>query len=1261
MPCKIKENVEKVLEERSISLEPQDIKDIAQKLNSYNELLKNIDKQHATEETSSTMGSYDIDQEIIDNMSNGTYRKIDGMTGTLSLVNDIQSLYDYQLDNSIAHGFKVDVAHSNYVTWFIDSVKSTMQQVGVNDISSDIEMYDTDNDHTIAFWKDGLGLNNGKIDSGKIVVLNGRTNADGHSSLISNNAELILHEFSHSVTEAAMRQDRVLAKKIEQIGREVMKKLTTSNLLEQIVNPTVAEVSRAKDLLRYINSNPSEFLAYAISNQQVFRAMQNMNIQIDTFFTSNKKDANAFTKTIDMLKSIINKIISTMTNGPTAATAFNNAIQGVIARNMQIRAKMYVGETFNDYSSKVTGDRFEKVDNFMKEGTSKIEEKLKAMQILSPRTKGSIEDFVNYMSEIKIIQDIKESGVFQSIMHTMFRQTTDKEFAASFQLIRKIKTDNDKHQNSLKEINASLVHSWFKDVPSEQREAITDLLAADINALGLRKSDIADLLSKESILDSKINDLSKSIGVDEYLYQARDLGWYMMHGTAKNPLLQTNAYRIYHRMYTGSKRSGLGNLDSEQMIANIDKLSSLYALKFIDKKNKDHIVTLLNNKDAVAKSNDITDTNDYHVVDLAMHLYETSKADEVADFGGAYYKLMDKGYLRKSYKLPMKTRIVPEHLMRELIDRGYSKEATFSKAATEMRGDGYNYYIMYAPDYSVSRTQGAIHDIGYFDKVQQMSDIYDGNNAIYESNSKLVESKMISNNAYNEFKRPFSNKTIDEMSAVDDHLMPVLKLNGTIADFSIPISRANSENHMMEDRDIASVLASTVTHRSAKGKAIKGNLSVVNHLLAREFEHADDSDYVVLRRSTNQEMSSGKPYKYDKQYAMIPEYTRNYINSRRTALGMRGDPNSIRIHKDMIDDFIGYKDVSLANLRIGEGGKYFDMSNHPSTALRVEQLQYWIKKAVARYKAIIILLNPKVVVGNAISNFNIAMVHGIDPITYSKLFISHWKNLDDYSFVQKELMRTESERDAGMRGLDKKIESLKIQLASNPMHDLMEDGQFNMIIEDLDTYDNKEDHVAYQKRRLLEKAIGKEGASKAKDAIDFLMLTKDSSGFKGLEKLTTYNDILNRAIIKDKLMYEHAIKMEELFPSHVELDDETLKAKIKYDEAEKRKILNYIDQLFVNYSYLDNRYIKFANDVSIIEFTKYLFRALKTLKQVYDKKPLSMTIFLGLEGSDLMPSFFDENPYSNYAKPLDAIKNHIGLRFSDMAQKLLTPGSIGLL
>lgn len=1225
----------------------------------YTNAIAKIDEDKIISEIGSVMGSMEQDADVLRKMQDGTYKRLTDKSAILSLIDD--SFSKQLMTEMIAvyqSGYPLSNEYGTHAMGFVNSVKAALQQSTADDIQHRFEVYDTDNEFTSAFYGDSnVGpQQTGTIDGGTIVVLNGTT-----PSQLSNKAELLLHEFSHSATELAMKQDGKLNRQVAQIQLEVMKQLNWTHLVAHIKDPTVAEKKRAHELIRYMNGDPSEFLAYAISNPMVFESMKNMRIKIDTFAIS--AEGNAFTKVIDKLKEVLNKIISVITSGPTASTALNGVLGNLIATNMNIRTKVYTGETFDDYDAKVTGGKFEKVDSFMKEGSSKIEERMKKLAEMTPSSQRSINQFMDIIGEIRYIRDIRETGVVQSIMHTVFRQTTDKDFAAAFQLIRKVKTENDKEQNSLKEINSSLVNSWYKDIPLDQRKAITDLLAIDPAALGFsRKEEYAELLKDSTKLDTMIADLAEKIGENEYLNQAQDLGWYMMHGESKNPLLQTNAHRIYYRMYNGTKQLPLGkdiSLESsdsfhKDRIADIDKLASLFAMKFIDERNKGLIVSLIENENAMVHSSDVTDIEDYHVVDRSLKLYQTSVDNERADFK-AYTDLLDKGYLRKAYRRNIKSRIVPENLLEDMMKRGFGDKTKehggmiYSKAATEMRNDGMKYYLMFADDFSVSRTQGAIHDVGFFDKTQQMRDIYDGDEAMYEENTKLVKEKMLTNNNYNGLRKAFKMLDADEMAGREDNLMPVLRLNGDIIDYSLPISRSDAENHMELDRDIASVLAATITHRSSKARAIRGNIASVNYLLEDGVNHTDDPDYVVLRKSTKEERESGKPYKYEKQWAMIPEYTRDYIYNHRTSLGMEGDPNSILIHKDMIDDFIGYKDASLANLKIGENGKYFNMQNHPATALRVEQFQYFLQKLIARYKTILVILDPSTIIGNAWSNFNIAMVHGIPPQTYARLFFQHWRNLDEYNEIHSELLKTISERDSGMKGLDHRIAGLQKRLESNAMHELMKDGQFNMIIDDIDSHNNKEDHIQYYKRKAVEKIVGSKGAERAKDVAENVLLTKDSTSFKVIEKLTAYNDIINRAIIRDKMLFE----LEEDVNAGIVASDDR--------EAKEREILNYVDQLFVNYSYLDNRYIKYANDVGLLLFTKYFFRALKTIKQVYDKKPLALTLFLGIDNFvyDL------EDPYKNYFNLETAIGNRVGptasLDFMEMAKKVLTPGSFGMI
>lgn len=1242
--CKIKQIID-AYSNAGMEISVEEAQSVLKSIEEADSQIAKLTEQQTVEDTSSYLGSFKVDNEMIRKMNDGTWQKLTGDEAMMNLLDG--SLFNNiagMIDAASAEGHKVTTDYQTTLASLLQGVAGALQSTGASEFSHKFEAYMTDQEFSSAFWSDGKGLTDGIIDAGKIVVLIGK---DGG---FASNMELVAHELVHSATEAAMRSDGKLNRSVAAVQKEAMKQLKYTDLLVHIENPTVSQIQRAKDLITYMNSDPSEFLAYAYSNPNVFNALQNMKIRIDTF-QSDSKEEKGFIGLINKLKDILNQIISMISNGPTALSALNQNIDDLIVKNLNVKAGVYTGPEFSNPDEKYLGGKYESTDKFIRMRSEMIAKKIGEMASgIDPRTTRSIHKMINDIMDVQGLRQIRDTGAFQSILHTMFRETTNEDFAKTFEIIRKVRASNDMEQNSLKEANANKIHQWFLDVPAEERIAMTDLLSADVRALGMSKEEIAELLSNPEQLESEIESLRGSIKAQEYINQSRDLGYYLIHGSAKSPILQMNAHRIYHRMYGDYPRAVLApHLTSDEAISQIDKLASLYALKYIDTANKKHIVSLIN-RSVGTTSDDVTNETTLHPVDAAINLYNRSTDVERENFG-EYNNLFDKGYLRKAYTQQMKSMIVPEDLKNEMVKRGYSNYE-FSQPATTMRNDGKKYYVMFARDWSASRTQGAIHDIGFFDITQKMADVYDGSEFVYEEHKERVENyKGMMDYVSDALADETIDDSLDRMQKIPDFLVPVLNLEGKITDYSVPISRASAENYMALDRDIASVLSSTVSHRSAKVRAILNNMAVVEHLLAEEIEKKDNPDYVVIRRATERERASGG-YKYEEAWAKMPEYTRDYIARRREQLGLEGT-SQIVMHKDMVDDFVGYKDVSIANFKIG---KYFNVQNHPTTALRLEQLQYWIQKMVARYKSVIVLLSPDVIIGNATSNMNIAAVHGIVPTDYVKMFTQKWKDLDAYNALQKDLMRLMTERDAGTKGLEGRIAGLKKQLEANSMHELMKDGQFNMIIEDIDTHDNKEDHVEYYKRLMLEKMLGKKGEGFVGNVIENVAMTRNSASFKMAEKLTSYNDIINRAIIRDKMLFE--------------LDNNIKSGAVSGSDrqAEERKILNYVDQLFVNYSYLDNRYIKFANDTGLLLFTKYLFRAMKTLKQVYEKKPLGLTLFLGadysLDKDSFMRNFIDD-PYKNYADPERSLENRIGpvasLDANSFVEKLLVPSSVGAL
>jgi hypothetical protein len=1252
--------VDKKLEKFNVPKDKQEV--VRDAMNKLSDESRKIDQQRVIEETNSVFGSMDVDKDILDKINDGTYKVHTDKSAILSLIDGTfgrQMLSD-MIEASKVNAHNFDEAYYNHITGFVETVKNSLQNSLAHDIIHKFIVVDTDNENTTAFWASDnkAMMEDGTIDGGTIVVLNGKDSG----RQISNNGELLLHEFAHSVIESALANDGVLSTKMSAIQTQVMKQLNANVLTEHISPATIVEQDTARNILRYVNGDVAEFLAYYISNANVFHAVQSMQIVLPTF--DGGKDINAYTKSTNKFKDIINKIISVSTNGPTAGNMLKNSLGDLIERNMQIKSKVYTGKTFDNYANTITNGKFNVVDKFMHESSETIGKHISDLTKMNPATRQKVDAWIEKLTSISVLRTLRDSGVIQSILHTTFKQTTDKDVAAIYQLIRKVKAENDKEQNSLKESNARVVNRWYKDISLDKRSAITSLLAADTNVLGLDRLELADLLADPKKLDEAIRTTGAEVSEDEYRNQAMNLGYFLQHNEVKTKNMETNAYRIYYRMYVGKKQSALNSKQEnltkerhEERIKAIDKLTSLYALKYMDQKYKDGCVELMRDESAVIGSSDIADASSYHVVDATLRFMQKSVEDEHVNFDN-FINLLDKGYMRRANRRPMQAKIASEDMLNKLSKQGYGDStkddmgATYLDAVTKMKDDGKKYYMIARPDYSASRTQGAIHDIGFFDQVQQMKDIYDGTQTVFEDNKYLVEQQKLENESDRTMQRKFVELSLDDLDAKESQLMRVIKMDGTIADYSMPMSNKFHERHMEGDRDVASVLASTVTHRSAKNKAIRNNIGVLNYLISDEKNHVGDPDYVVLRAATKDEKFSGG-YKYSQQWNMIPEYARIYISSLKHNMNAEGNPDSILIHKDMIDDFIGYKDVSIANFKIGEKGKYFNLENYPVAQLKAAQIEYFWKKMIARYKTVLVLLDPHTIAGNAISNMNIAYVHGIDPKTYTKAFIEHWKQLDEYNSVSNEMMVLEAERDSGMHGLDNRIEGLRKRLKANTMHSLIEDGQFGMIVEDVDLHNNKEDHVEYQKRRLMEKLLGKNGNEKIKALSENIVATKSSQSFKLIEKLTNYNDIINRRIIQEKMLFD--------------LDKEIRSGSIdeKDRDAKEQEILNYLDQLFVNYSYLDSKYVKYINDVGLFMFTKYFFRALKTLKQVYEGHPLSLTMFLGMEAMQILPKELSESPYDGYVHPLKSFGHRAGpaatFDFSDMAKKILMPGTFDML
>jgi hypothetical protein len=89
-----------------------------------------------------------------------------------------------------------------------------------------------------------------------------------------------------------------------------------------------------------------------------------------------------------------------------------------------------------------------------------------------------------------------------------------------------------------------------------------------------------------------------------------------------------------------------------------------------------------------------------------------------------------------------------------------------------------------------------------------------------------------------------------------------------------------------------------------------------------------------------------------------------------------------------------------------------------------------------------------------------------------------------------------------------------------------------------------------------------------------------------------------------------------------------------------RTWLNYVDGLHVNYGYLDNKYIKYANDMGALVFTKYFFRILPAMARMVATKGLTVAM---TEAAQKVTGIDVETPLDQFFDPFNRLLHKASL------------------
>jgi hypothetical protein len=232
------------------------------------------------------------------------------------------------------------------------------------------------------------------------------------------------------------------------------------------------------------------------------------------------------------------------------------------------------------------------------------------------------------------------------------------------------------------------------------------------------------------------------------------------------------------------------------------------------------------------------------------------------------------------------------------------------------------------------------------------------------------------------------------------------------------------------------------------------------------------------------------------------------------------------------------------------------------------------------------------------------MVNGVPPQDLVKLVPDKWKELDEFQRDNKIKNSLEVQAKMG-KDVTVKLKAINVKISANSFAKLSSDGQFTPIAEDIDMSDDGDGFVARKGMKLFERG-GKIGQG-FKSLFEFLYIRKNTKVFGAMLKLNYYGDPVFRQIIIDQRLKDKITRAGRKVPKGRENDTNWLINQL--NEKVVQQVYDDADQMFVNYGYVDNRYIKYADNIMGEFFSKYYLRQGKAVTDLAVKKPLAFAGF----------------------------------------------------
>lgn len=718
-------------------------------------------------------------------------------------------------------------------------------------------------------------------------------------------------------------------------------------------------------------------------------------------------------------------------------------------------------------------------------------------------------------------------------------------------LMKSTKMVEQKSQN-LKEFMVRNVESNLPDMTNDQQRSIYyGAMKADLSSLvdSYTIEEIAKLIQDEEVLNDAIVKLQANLKAlldstgnkDDLTWMrnnAEDLGYYLVTGERLYGAgFATNSYQIVNKF--GLPKRYKKKKIPEGLQEMVDSLATLYALRYTPHKLDSRFTENTTELEFIIRTQQ----------ELKQAALEHTFKDSEFNYR--------KGYIAEEFSQDVEVRIADVSDEKRLLNQGF-KRGEEAPSDPLMSKNSKRYYYVRSTNGLTSYRSGIFSIKGDKVRGQELFPIHNTN--AKEAYLNTVHFRVMKNQREKLLREMYSGN-MGKLPPQMRHQIAGTRFTeeGYIFGFNQETSEKVKDTLLGREFDLGKQMGTTISSINRKVQTKDLNREAVDHLFAVYQKEYDDFPTEFMHLSPESET-----------FKLLPSDTQEYLLKK---FGKA----PIMVRREQWISWFGYRKFSIRDLELmtKDNEKEWGAFRVAMNNLFVKFLQnefglkaeeYWVH-FVKFAKDTLVVKSWVVTVGNILSNIALLWVAGVPLATALKDTVECYTRMYEYKKLQNQFYDLDSQRQNPMlsaeskKEIDSKMAVIDHRMRNSPVHDLIEAGLYQTIVEDIE--------VSEQKGALAQKAETMFGGA----------ISKLPKGVK-----TVASEVL---MLHGSKMYEIAREFAQLsdFSARYSLHKRNIQKGMTFDESVHNTMIT-----FIPYDLPINKGLQALNDYGLLGFTTFLLK-----------------------------------------------------------------------